>query len=564
MVETIVPEVQIASMGESALLISFGSQISSRLNRLVHDLRQRILTCAFRGITEVVPGYTSLLICFDNRLASHVELSEAIYQLVKTVSTPDESIGHTSRLHVIPVQYSGAAGPDLETVAQFHGLTQDEVVNAHTAREYTVAFLGFLPGFAYMAKVAPAIETSRLATPRTRVSAGSVGIAGAQTGIYPFASPGGWQILGRTSVRTWDPYADQPALFAPGDKVRFARSAYQPEEQVANEASPDTTHPAFEVLSPGGMSMIQDQGRVGLGHFGVARGGVFDRYAATRANALVGNEPNAALLEMTWSGPTLAVLRNVTIALDGADLECRVDGAPVPPRLSWFVRRGSTLRFSGNHSELGVRGYLAVAGGFDVPVVLGSRSTSLQAKFGGYAGRVLQAGDTLGIGSDTVDPGLRAGKFWPGGTAGIPGHLVKLRYIPYSGRGQVLQQAARQFAAQTWELSRQADRMGFRFQPADGPTLPTHHGELASFGVVRGAIQLPPDGNPLLLNVDHQTTGGYPLLGVVAEADWPLVAQLAPGAKVTFEQVSLKDALVASVSARSDLAAGLRRLGRHG
>jgi biotin-dependent carboxylase-like uncharacterized protein len=460
----------------------------------------------------------------------------------------------------VPVQYGGEAGPDLQDVANMHGLSPEEVIRLHTGRTYRVHFLGFLPGFAYLGKLHPNITTSRLAIPRTRVAAGSVGLAGGQTAVYPFASPGGWRIIGRTSLPVWDPFSDTPIRFAAGDTVRFAPSAYQPAVDEHRPAPITTSRPVLEVLDTVGLTTVQDLGRPGLAHLGVARGGVFDAPAAMRANSLVGNPPDAAVLELTWQGPTFRVLRTVTIALSGADLGCRVGNVLIPSDLSWFVRRGSILRFSPT-GRSGVRGYLALAGGIDVPVILGSRSTSLQAHFGGFGGRPLETGDIIGVGEDAADSGLLAGKYWPGKTRPMPHGQVTIRFLRYQGRGAA-RLALPAFQAETFELTDHSDRMGSRFRSVGGVPLPTSSRELISFGVVRGAIQLPPSGNPVVLNVEHQTTGGYPLLGVVAKVDLPLLAQLPPGTAVRFIAITREEACEAQHKVSRELAEGLRRLGQ--
>jgi len=550
-------------MGESALLVSVENRISRGINEQVHALQLRVKEASVPGITDLVPAYASLLITFNAQVMSHHELTEALDELLADPVEPDKQVTALPKYHVIPVQYGGETGVDLDEVARLHGFTESEVVRLHSKRLYRVYFLGFLPGFAYLGKLPPSLATPRLPTPRTRVSAGSVAIAGAQTAVYPFVSPGGWRIIGKTSLSVWDPLADTPARFAPGDSVQFAPSAYEPGVQDVQPMSTTPRTPAFEVVAAPSLTTVQDLGRPGLAHLGVSRGGAFDPISAVRANALVGNPPQSAVLEMTWNGPTLRLLRNATIAQDGADLECRVDGALIPTGLSWFVRRGAILRFSRTHpGRGGVRGYLAVNGGLDVPVLLASRSTTLQAHFGGHDGRPLQVGDLLGVCTESGDPGLIAGKYWLGKTTPIPSGSATLRFVPYRGRGEALASARRALSEQSFVLTEQADRMGFRFRSEEGSSLPVRRGELISFGVVRGVIQLPPDGNPVVLNVDHQTTGGYPLLGVVIQADWPVLAQLAPGATVRFEEVTLQEARSVQARVINDLAQGLQLLGR--
>ncbi len=548
-----------APLGEGGLLVFFANRISVGINARVHRLYRGIRERGQDGIIDLVPAYASLLITFDPDLLTHSALKAAILDIASEITETAANSLTVAKTHVVPVQYGGDLGPDFEDVARLHSVATSELVRLHTGRSYHVYFLGFLPGFAYLGTLPRKLGTPRLPTPRARVPAGSVGLAGMQTAVYPLPSPGGWRIIGHTSLPVWDPYAKEPSRFAPGDRVSFVQSAQAAAAVPMAEPVTPPARPLFEVLAAPGLTAVQDLGRPGLAHLGIAQGGVVDTQAAIRANSLVGNEPGAALLEMTWSGPALLALSNATIALDGADLECRVDGALVPLGLSWFVRRGSSLRFSHTHpGRGGVRGYLAVAGGIDVPKVLGARSTSLQAHFGGLLGRPLQAGDLLGVGEGPNDIGLKAGKYWPGLTALLPGEEVTVRYVTYRGRGEAGAGAQRAFISNRFVLTEQADRMGFRFRAAGGQALPSSSVDLLSFGVVRGAIQLPPDGNPVVLNVDHQTTGGYPLLGAAIQADWPLLAQLAPGAIVSFQEVSFEEAEAARHKAAQDLKHGLR------
>ena len=212
----------------------------------------------------------------------------------------------------------------------------------------------------------------------------------------------------------------------------------------------------------------------------------------------------------------------------------------IPPSVSWFVRAGTVLRFVPGRPMAGLRGYLAVSGGFDAPVVLGSRSTSTLAHFGGIAGRALIEGDTLGVLDPHPAPVVSCGAHdLTQGRLYIPTGNSP-RFVPYHGKQRALPTALELVHCAEWVLTDSADRMGCRFRSIDGATLPVRNGELVSFGVVRGAIQLPPGGMPVVLGVDHQTTGGYPLLGVVIEADLAILAQLRPGAEVTFVPVMVE------------------------
>jgi antagonist of KipI len=533
---------QTSNLGEAALLVTLGNGINDNVIGQVHRLRYWFVLRAVRGIRDIVPAYASLLVIFEPSALAEQELRAILEEGMRHVALGDDVPREEGPLHIIPVRYGDEYGPDLASVAEMHSLTPNELVRLHSKRVYKVAFLGFLPGFAYMGRLARRIASPRMPVPRQRVAGGSVGLAGFQTGIYPFASPGGWQIIGRTGVQVWDPTRAKPALFSPGDTVRFVFSRDIPTPEIRTQIVNPPKSPAFEVLDTGGLTTLQDTGREGLAHLGVGIGGAFDASAAWRANALVGNHPGAAVLEMTWTGPTMRALSNITIALDGGDFHCVAGSRPVPLRLSWFVRAGTVLRFTPGPQKTGMRGYLAVAGGFDAPLVLGSRSTSMLAGFGGIGGRALQAGDILGVVDVVAAPVSVAGHIWPPAVDYISHRFNILRFVPFKGRQAALPKAFRAFVTRRWVLTEQADRMGCRFRSEDGGALPVREEELASFGVVRGAIQLPPGGAPVVLGVDHQTTGGYPLLGVVIEADLPILAQLAPGATVRFVPGSVEEA----------------------
>lgn len=209
-------------LGDSALLIRFGGEIDPGLNQHVHELDALLNVEKPAGVVETVPAYATLLVHYDPLQLTYAETTDWVNaELDKVNSTASRK----PRRIEIPVRYGGVSGPDLEFVAAYHKLSVQEILRIHTSRTYIVYMMGFTPGFAYMGKLDDSIVTPRLETPRTKVSAGSVGIAGAQTGIYPIDSPGGWRIIGRTDVRLFDLAADGVFLFAPGDTVQFVTEA---------------------------------------------------------------------------------------------------------------------------------------------------------------------------------------------------------------------------------------------------------------------------------------------------------------------------------------------------
>jgi KipI family sensor histidine kinase inhibitor len=208
----------IERLGEDAVLLRFGDAIDRVVNARVHALARQIVERRPDWLVDVVPAYATLALFLETTGTLDAQ-AQAIHWL--RAQTFDEQASGTGREVCITVRYGGDAGPDLPAAAAHAGLSQDAFVARHAAGRYTVAMLGFAPGFPYLLGLDPALAMPRLATPRTHVAAGSVGIGGDQTGIYPAAGPGGWNIIGRTAQVLFDPSRDPPALLGPGDRVRF-------------------------------------------------------------------------------------------------------------------------------------------------------------------------------------------------------------------------------------------------------------------------------------------------------------------------------------------------------
>lgn len=215
----------IQAFGDHGLLVRFGDSIDPAINDQVHLLALALRRRQYPWLRESVPGYASLLIFYDLSIIDLLEASEAIKEVLHEL--PEAHFQRSADHHKneapveVPVFYGKAHGPDLETVAQLHHMTPQEVIHAHTQPTYRVYMIGFMPGFPYMGPLSSRLETPRLSQPRQSVEAGSVGIAGLQTGIYPSKSPGGWRILGRTPLVLFNPERDPPCLFQPGQTVRF-------------------------------------------------------------------------------------------------------------------------------------------------------------------------------------------------------------------------------------------------------------------------------------------------------------------------------------------------------
>ena len=204
--------------GDSALVVEFGREIDETVNRQVHALNRAVSDKHIIGVTETVPTFRSLTVFFDPSVISGEKLTKKIRKCCRHLTLGGTGVEKTTE---IPVLYGGKHGEDLENVAKYTGLSPEEVIRLHSSADYRIYMLGFLPGFVYLGGMDKRLFCPRLPTPRTKIHAGAVGIGGEQTGIYPLPSPGGWQLIGRTPVRPYDPQRTPPVLFSAGEHIRF-------------------------------------------------------------------------------------------------------------------------------------------------------------------------------------------------------------------------------------------------------------------------------------------------------------------------------------------------------
>jgi biotin-dependent carboxylase-like uncharacterized protein len=286
----------------------------------------------------------------------------------------------------------------------------------------------------------------------------------------------------------------------------------------------------IRVGAPGTCSSLQDLGRLGCQALGIGTAGAMDAWAARVANALLDNEPGVPVLEMTLSGAELEVCEPNWFALTGADMQATCDGAPLPSCRPVWVERGSVLRFGA--ARHGCRAYLAVRSGFCAERVLGSAATDVRARIGGLQGRLLRRGDELACrAAAPAAPKLRRAP-WFTIFARPPDVQPTLLLLPGPAWPLLSHEDRERLLGAPCVVGRDCDRMGLRLDPplASAAAL----APILSQGVVFGAVQLPPDGRPIVLGADRQTTGGYPLLGVVAGVDHAALAQLRPGDALRF------------------------------
>ena len=504
---------RITPVGDLAVLVDVESLEE------VHVLWRNLRSSPPAGTEEVIAGARSILATFQagTNLAAAVES-------IRTTTVSSERVSVTPNRIEIPVVYDG---PDIDDVAALSGIAPSVVEARHSDPEYTVAFLGFSPGFAYLIGGDPSLRAPRLPSPRRSVPAGSVAVASEFTAVYPQSTPGGWRIVGRTDASMFDPSRPEPSLLAPGDLVRFKQvKEVGPFPPWRQDLGPPVSGDCFTVVDPGPLTTVQDVGRIGWGHLGVPRAGAADRRSAAFANSLVGNDPASAVLEATLTGPLLRLGCDRLVAVTGARATVTVDGIPARLDTALPLPAGSELGVGNFRS--GLRAYLAFAGGVDVGSVLGSRSTDTLSWLGPpplRAGDALPLGRPLGAASGAGDPAFRS---FP-----CAGDLIRVRAVRGPRDGWIGPRGMETLYESVFEVDATSDRTGIRLK---GPVVDVDRTEeLPSEGVVAGAVQVPPGGSPIVLMRNHPTTGGYPVAAVVDEHGVDLLAQARPGVRVKFE-----------------------------
>jgi KipI family sensor histidine kinase inhibitor len=508
------------------------------------------------GVEELVPAARTILVRFRPAAGGLARLVQAI--AARDLATRAERGG---TLVEIPVRYDGE---DLAEVAQLLGIPPEEVVRRHTGSEYRVAFTGFAPGFAYLSGGHPSLDVPRRSTPRTRIPAGAVGLAGTFSGVYPQASPGGWQIIGVTPVAMWDLGRDQPALLQPGYRVRFVDIAtldLASESDTGAGASKHTMpapasgrtrdllapgQTALQVRATGLLTVFQDLGRHGQAGQGVSASGAMDQAALRVANRLVGNPSNGAVLETVGGGLQLQSLGETVVAVTGADAPLTLrtaDGRQWSPPSHQALALADGDVLSIGSPTAGARSYVAARGGFSIAPVLGSCATDTLA---GVGPAPLAVGDVLGLhaapaGAVVGEPTLPA--------ADLPTleQDVVLDVVMGPRTDWFTTEAVARLAAQRWQVTPQSNRVGLRLA-GDIPLERAVGGELPSEGTALGALQVPPSGQPVLFLADHPLTGGYPVIAAVAPYHLDRAGQIPVGAWLRFNPIRAFEELSAATA----------------
>ncbi|MFF1252345.1 5-oxoprolinase/urea amidolyase family protein [Pseudarthrobacter sp. NPDC058329] len=425
-------------------------------------------------------------------------------------------------------------GEDLRDVAAHCGLSPEAVLTAHSSQTWTAAFTGFSPGLAYMVGENNLLNVPRRPSPRTSVPAGSVALGGKYSSVYPRVSPGGWQIIGHTQTAMWDLARENPALVTPGTEVIFqpVRAFSATTGATAERPSPTQEEgKGLRVLQSLPLTLIQDLGRAGNAAIGVSTSGAMDRQSLQRANRIVGNSDGAAGLEIVDGALRVEATADQVLAVTGAPVKLNIasfHGQRTAEMAYPFALLTGEVLTLGKPSS-GFRSYLAARGGFNTPEILGSRST-----------------DTLsGLGPAPVTPGQHLPVApvegthpvgWPEAQPDFSDPEAAVLDITLGPRADwFTEEALSLLESAGWTASNELNRVGMRLE---GPKLQwSRTGELPSEGTIAGCIQVPPSGQPVIFLSDHPTTGGYPVIAVLAENQLAKAAQIRPGTTVGFRVV---------------------------
>ena len=572
-VKQVATTIRYFDVGDSCLMLDC-SQTSVPI-KAVHALTHRLFENHPEWALDIIPGIETLLIRYhfkqrtpeEVRTLAKLEMDHLLQNFLPTLEIAPSI---NNQVHTIRICYDERVAPDLVTSAAQCKLSTREFIELHKHSHFTVDIVGFMPGFAYCSGLNPQLKLPRLKSPRAAVPAGSVAIAGLQTAIYPQATPGGWNLIGKCPDTLFDVNRNPPGLFMPGDHIQIKEITFA--ELLEIEAAVTISkqkHAAvqgheqkpfdFEIVNAGTLTTIQDFPRYGLMHWAVSPGGTADQAALQLANTLVGNVPDTAALEITSIGPHLIFHRPAIIAWIGGICKVTVNGQLTPGNRPVWIAAGSKVEFA--EIESGYRLILAIHGGIDTPTILDRKGSYLSANIGP---KRLQKSDGLRLiqsSQDDMEPTLQAlaekpvDQRFPKWSIHSPYVANKKIEIIEALPGLHLQQLSKKeqalFWQTVWTISPQSNRMGMRLQ--GDFALKTPFPEIASQGMMLGTVQLPASGEPIIMMAEHQTTGGYPRLAEVIRSAQTKLAQLKPGQQIRLNPVTLNEADAINLHADEEL-----------
>lgn len=546
------------------MLISLGHEISLPLHEEVMQAKNKIESNPFNGLIETVPAYNCLAVYYNPLLIEKKNgtIAETVEQFINTIlktASPVPSQKQSTVL-TIPVCYDKSLGIDLHDLSETLQLSIEEIIHLHSNKIYQVFMTGFKPGFPYMGTLDERLITKRKSSPRLKVEAGAVAIAGSQTGIYPFATPGGWNIIGRTPLSLFDRTKPDPFLLKAGDQVQFIPITKEEFEQYSDTNTsekkvtinyhstttkkPEAAKQIIRIEQCGFLTTIQDAGRQGHLQYGVPQTGVMDDYSMKLANLLIGNEATTPVLEITQAPHLFRIMKDCLVAFTGGGLQPIADGNELPLFECLLIKEGTTIELK--KQIPGFRLYMAVGGGFEAEDFLGSCSTDLTISAGGFKGRVLKKEDVL-----CQQHALNAAQIHLQTVLNNRVRLqlnvdtgyvtaIKIRVVKGIEWHYLTEEAQQMIWEQPFTISPQSSRMGYRLKADD--LRARQSCDIISSPVTTGTVQLTSSGELIVLMADAQTVGGYPRVLQVINADLRILAQKKPGDTITFEEVSLKEA----------------------
>ena len=513
---------------DGALLVEFPDAPEEQANSAAAAIGRDLAVNRISGVQDAVPGARTLLVLFDPLTLQRTRLSELISEPASDAPTPGRTV-------TMPVRYGGARGPDLDGLALSTGMSPDEFARLHRSALYRVAFIGFAPGFPYLTGLPEPLHAPRLASPRPRVPSGSLGIGGKYTGVYPSSTPGGWRLIGNAPFRLFSAGASPPATLAPGDRVRFEEVDETQFSALSKELAgeqPVTVRrsglPVGRILSAGLCTSVQGAPVLGLAASGVPSGGAMDIGALWRGNRPLGNPGHASALEITLLGPTIELIQSARLCLSGSAADAAINGRAISMGKVVEARAGDQLSIGSTRD--GARSYLCIEGGFANPAALGEPLRRLDR------GNELWREDSGVAGPAGFEHVAQA----PSGPAGTLRVVLGPQADHFSSAGKAV------FLSGEYRVSAQSDRRGVRLE---GPAIELFSpSDIPPEGTAAGAIQVPANGQPIILGPDRPVTGGYAKIATVIAADLPLIAQARPGATLRFRQVSISEAVAARTS----------------